>query len=145
VGGEGGGSSSGCARPLAPTLLQSLPDLGIIFLARVICPDLEFLKARLGCLGISLVFCLDVVIVLFSPFNSFRPLMKALSPLVKVGLIFYREKSSLSILANFSFMGMLWGPTKGSLDWPWVKLERLHGQAPLFLSFRFHLAVRLWS
>jgi hypothetical protein len=122
-------------------LLQSLPDLGIIFLARVICPDLKFLKARLGCPGISLVFCLDVVIVRFSPFNSFRPLVKALSPLVKVGFIFYREKSSLSILTNFSFMGMFWG----SLGRPWVKSERLHGQAPLFLSFRFHLAVRLWS
>jgi hypothetical protein len=71
--------------------------------------------------------------------------MKALSPLVKVGFISYREKASLSILTNFSFMGMLWGLTMGSLGRPWVKLERLHGQAPLFLSFRFHLAVRLWS
>jgi hypothetical protein len=71
--------------------------------------------------------------------------MKALSPLVKVGFIFNREKSSLSTLTNFSFLGMIWGPAKGSLGRPWVKLERLHGQAPLFLSFRFHLAVRLWS
>jgi hypothetical protein len=54
-----------------------------------------------------LVFCLDVVIFLFYPFNSFRPLMKALSPLVRVGFVFYREKSSLSILINFYFMGMI--------------------------------------
>jgi hypothetical protein len=36
-------------------------------------------------------FCLDVIIFLVSPFSSFRPLMKALSPLVKVGLFFARK------------------------------------------------------
>jgi hypothetical protein len=66
-------------------------------------------------------FCLDVIIILFSHFGIFRPLMKALSPLVK---------------------GMILGPTRGSLGRPWVKLERLHGKAPLFLCFRFHLVVR---
>jgi hypothetical protein len=61
------------------------------------------------------------------------------------GFRFLQRKVSLSILTNFSFLGMIWGPTKGSLGQPWVELERLHGQAPLFLSFRFHLAVWLWS
>jgi hypothetical protein len=69
-------------------------------------------------------FCLDVVIILVSPFNSFRPLMEALSPLVK---------------------GTIWGSSNGSLGRPWVILKRLHGQALLFLSFRFLLTVRLRS
>jgi hypothetical protein len=97
--GAGGwvGSSSGCARPLAPASLQSLPDLGILFLARVICPYL------------------------------------------KQGKVQFVDSDQLL------FYGDALGPTKGSLGRPWVKLERLHGQAPLFLSFHFHLAVRLWS
>jgi hypothetical protein len=86
-------------------------------------------------------FCLDVVIFLVSPFSSFRPLMKALLPLVKVGLFFARKVQVVDS-DQLLFMGVIWGPTKGSLGWPWVKLERLHGQAPLFLSFRFHLVVR---
>jgi hypothetical protein len=49
-----------------------------------------------GHVGVSVhkpSFCLDAVIVLVSSFNSFRPLMEALSPLVK---------------------GAIWGPSKGS-------------------------------
>jgi hypothetical protein len=80
------------------------------------------------------------------PFNScLGILMKALSPLIEAGFIFIREKPSLSTLANFSFLGMIWGSTEGSLGRPWVKLERLHGQALLFLGCRFHFAVRSWS
>jgi hypothetical protein len=81
-------------------------------------------EGQVGVSGHKPSFCLDVVIILFSPFNSFQPLMKALSPLVK---------------------GMIWGPSKGSLGRPWVNLERLHCQAPPFLSFRFLLTVRLRS
>ena len=47
AGGRGGsGSSSGCARPLAPPPFQSYPDLGILFLARVICPVLKQSKVQ---------------------------------------------------------------------------------------------------
>jgi hypothetical protein len=61
------------------------------------------------------------------------------------GVNFLQGKVQFVDSDQLLFMGMIWGPTKGSLGRPWVKLERLHGQAPLFLSFCFHLAVRLWS
>jgi hypothetical protein len=93
------------------------------------------IKARFGFLGIRLIFCLGDILILGSPFNScLGILMKALSPLIEVGFLFIREKPSLSTLTNFSFLGMMWGSTEGSLGRPWVKLERLHSQALLFLS-----------
>jgi hypothetical protein len=61
------------------------------------------------------------------------------------GVLFLQGKTQFVDSDQLLFMGMIWGPTKGSLGRPWVKLEHLLGQAPLFLSFRFHLAIRLWS
>jgi hypothetical protein len=37
-------------------------------------------------------------------------------------------------LTNFSFLGMIWGSTEGTSGRPWVRLERLRGQALLLLS-----------
>jgi hypothetical protein len=42
----GGGSSSRCSQPLAPPSLRSYPDLGIISLASVICPNLKQSKVQ---------------------------------------------------------------------------------------------------
>jgi hypothetical protein len=81
-------------------------------------------EGQVGVSGHKPSFCPDVVIILVSPFISFRPLMEVLSPLVK---------------------GSIWGPPKGSLGRPWVFLVCLHVQALLFLSFRFLLSVRLGS
>jgi hypothetical protein len=50
-------------------------------------------EGQVGVSGRKRSFCLDAVIVLVSSFNSFQPLMEALSPLVK---------------------GVIWGPSKGS-------------------------------
>jgi hypothetical protein len=66
------------------------------------------IKARLGCLGIRLIFCVGVVLFLGSSFNScLGNLMKALSLLVEAGFIVNWEKPSLSTLTNFSFLGMI--------------------------------------
>jgi hypothetical protein len=100
--------------PDAPGLL--LPPRFVLYLilefsfsqGYLLCP--QVLKARLGCLGISLASVWTLSSSWFSPFNSFQPLMEALSPLVK---------------------RTIWGPSKGSLGWPWVFLGRLHGQALL--------------
>jgi hypothetical protein len=93
------------------------------------------MKARLRCLGIRLIFCLGDILILGFPFNiCLGNLIKALSPLIEAGFIVNWEKPSLSTLTNFSFLRMVWGSTEGSLGRPWVKLERLHGQALLFLS-----------
>jgi uncharacterized membrane protein len=64
------------------------------------------IKARMGCLGIRLIFCLGDILILDFPFNScLGILVKALSPLIEAGFIFIREKPSLSTLTNSSFLG----------------------------------------
>jgi hypothetical protein len=73
-------------------------------------PCSQVFKARLGCLGISLVFCLDVVVILVSPFNSFDE-----GPLAfgQGGVHFFQGKVQFVDSDRLLFYGDDLGPDQG--------------------------------
>jgi hypothetical protein len=107
----GGGvvSSAGCAR-LSPcfSLVTNLILESTSSAPRIFTLLAKRVKAKLGHLGIRMIFYLDNILVLGSSFQiCLSNLQEALSLLMKAGFLINWEKSSLIPTTNFTFLGML--------------------------------------